>query len=73
MSAYLPLVGAAISAAALCLTFKRSNLKMDLSKAPEALLIARSLWDECSGEPMNDEAEELERRERAALTSEPKE
>jgi hypothetical protein len=65
---YLSLAGVALSATALALTYRR-NKEPNMANLPDAVLYERGLWDECDGEPMNAYAEELDRRQCAALTA----
>lgn len=58
---YLSLGGVALSAVALVCNSRRYRPGM-IAHLPDSDLIKHGLWDECDGEPMNEYAEEYERR-----------
>lgn len=58
---YLSLAGVGLSILSLILSSRRYR-KGAIAAMPDAELIKYGLWDECDGEPMNDYAEEYERR-----------
>lgn len=58
---YISIGGVLLSIVALIAQSRRYRPGM-LAALPDADLIKHGLWDECDGEPMNEYAEEFERR-----------